>query len=117
MATDDDGSDLPTTPGPNAGSMNDRTRAIRAPLSLTEEERDYARFRLVELEWTHLAIAEAMGRPVEDIKLALANIRTRRKKRSRETLNISPAAAARFRAAQQTGEAMWETVNRVLGIS
>jgi hypothetical protein len=49
--------------------------------------------------------------------LSLANIRTQRRDPPRVSLNVSVAAAEWFKEFQLPKEAMWRTVNRLLGIS
>jgi hypothetical protein len=89
--------------------------ALRAPLALTKDQRMQAkRWRKTGLEiWE---VAEEMGLPEDAVALALANIRTKRSAPPRISLNVSVAAADKIKAMQLPGEAIWRTVNRVLGI-
>jgi hypothetical protein len=98
-----------------AGEISTITVALRAPLALTPEQRMQAkRWRKTGLEiWE---VAEEMGLPEEEVALALANIRTKRPNPPRISLNVSVAAAEKVKAMQRTGEALWQTVNRLLGI-
>jgi hypothetical protein len=103
-----------TVPG-DAGEISPATLRLRAPLFLSYEQRNAAKmWRQVGLEiWE---IAEEMGVSETDVALALANIRTHRPQHPRRTLNVSVAAWAKFNAMRLPGEAMWQTVNRVLGL-
>lgn len=99
----------------NAGTISRTTVALRQPLALTPEERLHAkRLRKTGLEiWQ---VARKMGLIEEDVALALANIRTKRPNPPRISLNVSVAAAEKVKAMQLPGEAIWQTVNRLLGI-
>jgi hypothetical protein len=104
-----------TTVPHGAGEISTITVALRAPLGLTPEQRLQAkRWRKTGLEiWE---VAEEMELPEEEVALALANIRTKRKNPPRISLNVSVAAAEKVKAMQLNGEAIWQTVNRLLGI-
>ncbi len=107
---------LPRTPGAYAGQISPQTIILRGPLPLNEEQRRWARFLRfdVGLDWPD--IAAAIGRSEQDVRHALANARTRRGAPRRGTLNVSLAAIERFRSLQLPNEAMWQTVNRVMGV-
>jgi hypothetical protein len=110
------GEDPPKTPGPRAGEINPGTLAARAPIALSDEQRRHARFLRFEKKWDWVVLADAFGCSVQEIQHALATIRTPSTSPKRATLNVSLAAYARIQELRQPGEAVWETVNRVLGI-
>lgn len=61
-------------------------------------------------------IAAALGVPILVVSQAAATLRTSRSDPPRATLNVSLAARDYFKARQFPSEAMWQTVNRELGI-
>lgn len=61
-------------------------------------------------------VAEAIGCAEPDVRHALANARNALEERKRGTVNVSPAAIERLRALRLPDKAMWQTVNRLLGL-
>lgn len=100
---------------PNAGEMNRQTERLRAPIKLTDEQRQQAKeWRKVGLDFWE--IAEEMKLDENDIKHAVANIRMKRINPPRRSLNVSIAAAELVDRMKWPDEAVWQTVNRLLGI-
>lgn len=96
--------------------MNPLTSLLRGPMPLTAAERKIAkRLRLTGMGWP--MIASAIGRSEDDVRHGLATIRTRHTIPARGTLNVSTEAKAQIESLQLPKEAVWETVNRLLGIS
>ena len=88
---------------------------MRGPVPLTADQRRRAKsMRLKNIEFA--AIAAILSRSEADVRHSLATVRTRREDPPRLTINVSPAAKDRFDKLRHPGEAMWETVNRVVGI-
>lgn len=104
-------------PGRRAGDINPETVHHRGPMPLTKPQRERARFLRFELDLDWSEISADLGRSEQDIRHSLANARTvPSHPRKRVTENVSLAAHERLRALQLPGEAMWKTINRVLGI-
>jgi hypothetical protein len=61
-------------------------------------------------------LAEFCGCTAQEIQHALATLRTPSADPKRGTLNVSPAARARVEELKLPGEAIWQTVNRILDI-
>jgi hypothetical protein len=95
--------------------MSPYTDLLRGPMPLNAAQRKEARrLREAGLDWPE--IAAAIERSVEDVQHSLATIRTRHREPSRGTINASPMAHAYLKGRQLPGEAMWETVNRLLNL-
>jgi hypothetical protein len=60
-------------------------------------------------------IAEVLNAPEEDIRQALATMRTRTRTATRKTLNVTIAAHEFVCGEQEPREACWETVDRLMG--
>ena len=106
----------PKRPGKNAGDVSARTLDRRGPMPLTAEQRRRARFLRFDVHWDWPLIVLDLGRSERDIRHSLASCRTPRTNPKRGTINVGLAALAELRARQLKGEAMWETVNRLLGL-
>jgi hypothetical protein len=63
------------------------------------------------------AIAAALGVPILSVVHGVEGMKSRHENPPRACLNVSLAARDWFQSRQFPGEAMWQTVNRVLGIS
>lgn len=100
----------------NAGEMNRLTGRLRAPVPLPPDQRMQAK-RLRQLGLDFWEIAGELRVPETAVILALANIRTKRARQPRVSLNVSVAAAEKVKQAQRPGEPIWRTVNRLLGIA
>ena len=84
-------------------------------MPLTADQRRRAKaMRLKDFDFA--VIAALLSRTEADVRHGLATVRTPRDDPPRVTLNISPAAKQRLDTLRHPGEAMWETINRVVGI-
>jgi hypothetical protein len=101
--------------GPRAGVTSDITLALRDRPSLTTPQRTKAR-KLRRAGASMQQIADLLDVPLLSVSHALANLRTPRANPPRATLNVSLAALDHVRARQLPGEAIWETMNRLLGV-
>lgn len=101
-------------PGPHAGDISPLTEALRAPLPLSSDQCLAAR-QMRRAGKSLEVISESMNCSVEDVKLALAAMRTRNRARSRATLNVTLAARDFVLGEALKGEVAWETVDRLLG--
>ena len=100
-------------PGPHAGDISPRTAALRPPIGLTAKECDAAR-RLRRAGRDIPEIAVRLAAPAEEVRQALATIRTRKSAATRRTLNVT-VAAHDFVAGETAGhESRWETMDRLL---
>lgn len=100
-------------PGPNCGDMSSLTKALRPPTGMPEETLEWAR-KLRRRGKTVSNIAAELGYPEEEVRVALAPMRTANPSRSRATLNVTLATWQFVQSQQQPGEAIWETVGRLL---
>lgn len=103
-------------PGKDAGQISVQTIKLRGPMPLTAAQRRRARFLRFEVGWDWPDIAADVGRSQQEVRHSLANARTLSPDPKRATVNVGPAAIERLRVLQRPGEAMWETMNRLLGI-
>ena len=106
----------PKIPGPHAGDMNPLTGILRGPMPLTADQRKRAKSLRFNQKWDWPDIAADLKRSQQDIQHSLANARTPRTNPARGTANISLAALDKIKAQQLPDEAMWETVNRLMGV-
>lgn len=103
-----------TPPGPHAGDISPRTAMLRPRIALSEEQCIDAR-RLRRKGISISDVATKLDADVEHVRLALAAMRTRRQAPTRATLNVTLTAQNIVRAEQYEGEAVWQTVDRLLG--
>ena len=103
-----------TPPSPHAGDINPATKLIRPHHGVTEEQRQSARLMLIRDGMTFAAIAAALGLLEWQVREALSTVRLPAKGRSRASLNVSLEAAEFFKSKSLPGEAVWETVNRLI---
>jgi hypothetical protein len=106
----------PNIPGPNAGLMSQRTEVLRGPQPLTQAQRLRARFLRFDVGKDWPDIASELGCSEAGVRHALANARTRHSSPERRTANISNAAYDWLRDQQKSGEAIWQTMNRIAGL-
>ena len=100
-------------PGSGAGDMSKRTEALRPTIMLTPKEAAEAR----RLRRTGLApdqIAEAMGKPLDEVEKALVQMRMPRPETTRGTLNVTLAAHRLVMRERKGNEPIWVTVDRLL---
>lgn len=102
-----------TPPAPDCGHMSSRTAALRPGLDLTEEQVTEA--RRMRRDGDHpREIAFRMGLAVEDVERALLAMRTPKADRSRASLNVTMAAREFVSNERRVGEAVHQTVDRLL---
>jgi hypothetical protein len=100
-------------PGSGAGDMSKRTEALRPTIMLTPKEAGEAR-RLRRTGLEPPQIAEAMGKPLDEVEKALVQMRMPRPETTRGTLNVT-LAAHRFVMRERRGEEpIWVTIDRLL---
>jgi transcriptional regulator len=103
-----------TPPLPGAGDTNPITIALRPAIPLTEDQIvRVRRLRRADPSLTDADIAALIGGTEEAVRLALTGLRTRVKKPSRATLNVSVEAAEYAKTQQRAGEALWRTIDRI----
>jgi len=102
-------------PSADCGKVSSKTIRLRPQNHLTEFERKYAK-RLREEGIDFDEIASRLKRDVHDVEKSLATLRTKRVAPSRYTANISEAAHQKLEAMKMPDEAVWETMNRLLGV-
>lgn len=100
-------------PGPGAGAISARTKALRPAVVLSEEECAAAR-RLRRRGRNVGEIAAQLSAPEGEVRQALAAMRTRRRVATRRSLNVTTAAHTFVADEMQPGEAIWKTVDRLL---
>src|SRR5215212_7873224 len=100
-------------PGSGAGDMSKRTEALRPTILLTPKEAAEAR-RLRRTGLEPPQIAEAMGKPLDEIEKALVQMRMPRPETTRGTLNVTLAAHRLIMRERKGDEPIWTTVDRLL---
>jgi len=103
-----------TPPAPHAGDINPATKMIRPHHGVTDEQRQIARRMLVHDRMTFAAIAAVLGLLEWQVREALSTVRLPGKSKSRASLNVSLEAAEFVRRQSLPGEAVWETMNRLI---
>lgn len=103
-----------TPPSPRAGDINPVTKLIRPHHGVTDEQRQTARYMLVSRGMTFEEIAAALDLFEWQIREALSTVRLPKKSRSRASLNVSLEAAEFVQRQRLPGEAVWETMNRLI---
>lgn len=101
-------------PGPHAGDMSPLTEALRPSIPLAPTECEKAR-RLRRAGKEIPEIAARLAAPEADVRQALATMRTRRPFATRGSLNVTVAAHEFVASEAEDGEALWETMDRLLG--
>jgi len=102
-----------TPPGPHAGDMSPLTRILRPPLGLSVEQCQEAR-RLRRAGHEIADIAAAVGASEDNVRQALAAMRTKKRGATRRTLNVTLAAHEFVSGEAVAGESYWQTVDRLL---
>ena len=103
-----------SAPGPRAGDISALTEALRPPIKMTPEHCQAAR----RLRRGGLQIGEIANRlmaPEDEVRQALATMRTRKRRATRRSLNVTLAAHEFVRNEADPREVCWETVDRLLG--
>ena len=101
-------------PGPHAGDMSPLTKVLRPAIRLTREQCETAR-RLRRNGREAPDIAASLDAPEEEVRQALATMRTRKRAATRRSLNVTLAAHEFVSGEAAEDEACWETVDRLLG--
>ena len=101
-------------PGPHSGDISPLTRAMRPSLQLSPVAADQAR-RLRRRGRPISEIALTLSASENDIREALATMRTRNAAASRKTLNVTIAAHEFLIGETAYGEACWQAVDRLMG--
>lgn len=103
-----------TPPSRDAGEISPTTKALRPSLGVDAKTcsrvRQYRRGRKL----SDAVIATRVGVPVQTVREILAAMRTKNVKRSRATINATLAAGQFFNSEARPGEALWQTVDRVI---
>jgi hypothetical protein len=100
-------------PGPHAGKISPLTRQLRPRIRLSPDLCKEAR-RLGRRGMSPEDVAIHLSQPIEQVKLAMATLRTRNRGRSRATLNVTIDAHDYVCAQALAGESAWATVDRLL---
>lgn len=100
-------------PGGGAGEISKRTEALRPTILLSPKEAAEARRRRREGQSTDM-IAEAMGKPVEEVEKVLVQMRMPRPETTRGTLNVTLAAHRLIMRERRGDEPIWATMDRLL---
>jgi len=89
------------------------TQALRPEVGLSEDEITTAR-RLRRDGESEQDIAEQLGVAVEVVQLALASMRTPTVRPTRRTINVGMNAYHEIIQQKNDGEALWQTMDRIL---
>lgn len=100
-------------PGPHAGDMSPLTEALRPNIRLTPEQCQVAR-KLRRRGKDIFEIAARLAVPEAEVRQALATMRTRKQLATRRSLNVTLAAHDFVAGEAESGEARWETMDRLL---
>jgi hypothetical protein len=100
-------------PGSGAGDMSKRTEALRPTILLTPKEAAEAR-RLRRTGLEPPQIADAMGKPLDEVEKALVQMRMPRPETTRGTLNVTLAAHRLVMRERKGDEPIWVTIDRLL---
>ena len=100
-------------PGPHAGDMSPHTEALRPAIHLTLQECRAAR-RLRRDGHGIPDIAALLAAADDEVRLALATIRTPKRAATRRTLNVTVEAHEFVAGEAREHEPCWETVDRLL---
>jgi len=92
---------------------NPVTKALRPQTNLSDQQIEEVRKACKEGQ-DPVAIAQQKGVPLEDVKIALASLRTPVNNPGRKTLNVSPEAHKKVMASRLPGESAKEATDRLL---
>ena len=104
------GGDPPAT---HAGDISPLTEALRPRILLTRDQCKEAR-RLGRLGIAPADVAIRLCQPEDQVKLAMATLRTTAENTSRSTLNVTTGAREFVVTEAFPSESMWQTVDRLL---
>lgn len=99
-------------PAPHAGDISPLTEALRPRIRLTRDQCKEAR-RLGRLGVRPEDVALQLGEPEEQVKLAMATLRTTVEDATRATLNVTMGAREFVATEAIHGESVWQTVDRL----
>ena len=95
-----------------AYEANPNTKKLRPKIGMSQQQIEDA--RNARRQGSEPAdIAKQMGQPIEQINLALANLRTGVANPDRKTLNVSPELHAHVMANRKQGESIKQTMDRL----
>ena len=100
-------------PGGGAGEISRRTEALRPTILLTPKEAAEARQRRREGQSTD-TIAQAMGKPIDEVEKVLVLMRMPRPETTRGTLNVTLDAHRLIMRERKGDEPIWTTMDRLL---
>ena len=100
-------------PGPHAGDMSALTGMLRPTIGLTPDQCQTAR-RMRRAGREVNEIAAKLDVSEENVRQALATLRTRARSATRRSLNVTLAAHDYVVGEAMEGEACWETMDRLL---
>lgn len=100
-------------PGVGSGDMSRRTEALRPTILLTPQEIQQAR-QLRRSGLDPERIAQAMGRPLDEVEKALVQMRMPRPETTRGTLNVTLAAHRVVMQERRGDEPIWQTMDRLI---
>ena len=100
-------------PGPHAGDMSPLTELLRPALGLSSDQCHEAR-RLRRAGRSIKDIATEFGTAEENVREALAAMRTRKVNATRRTLNVTLAAHEFVSREAVMDEPRWQTIDRLL---
>ena len=100
-------------PGSGAGDMSRRTEELRPAILLAAGEVQQAR-RMRRTGMAPEAIAEALGKPLDEVEKALVQMRMPRPETTRGTLNVTLAAHRVVMAERRGNEPLWQTFDRIV---
>ena len=100
-------------PGGGAGEISRRTEALRPTILLTPKEAAEARQRRREGQSTD-TIAQAMGKPIDEVEKVLVQMRMPRPETTRGTLNVTLDAHRLIMRERKGDEPIWTTMDRLL---
>lgn len=100
-------------PGPHAGDISTVTEALRPVIHLTPEQCRAAR-RLRRRGRQISEISLRLAAPEDEVRQALATMRTPKRTPTRKSLNVTLAAHEFVQSEAVRDEACWEVVDRLL---
>lgn len=100
-------------PGPHAGDISSLTEALRPAIHLTPEQCRAAR-RLRRRGRPISEISFRLAVPEDEVRQALATMRTPKRTSTRKSLNVTVAAHEFVQSEAVKNEACWEVVDRLL---
>ncbi|TLU73002.1 hypothetical protein FE263_06020 [Lichenicoccus roseus] len=100
-------------PGSGSGEMSKRTEALRPAMLLSRQEASQAR-QMRRRGIDPGQIADAMGKPLDEVEKALLQMRMPRPETTRGTLNVTLAAHRVILQERRGDEPLWQTFDRIV---